>query len=85
MEEHPLEACGGCCEILQVDHLKGLVVCLHNECPPIQVRMELFTAIYNGQEFSLDVGIMGLSVHEGLAGESYGLSILDDAGSQPLE
>ena len=28
---------------------------------------------------------MGLSVHEGLACKSYGVSILDDAGSQPLE
>ena len=47
--------------------------------------MELFTAIYDGQEFSFDVGIAGLGVCEGLAGESYGFSILDDAGSQPLE
>ena len=76
-EEHPLEACGGHCEIL--------VVHLHDECPPIQVHMELFTAIYDGQEFSLDVGITGLGVCEGLAGKSNGLSILDDAGSQPLE
>ena len=47
--------------------------------------MELFTAIYDDQEFSLDVGIAGLHIHEGLAGESYQFSILDDAGSQPLE
>ena len=81
-EEHPLEACRDCCEILQADHLEGLVVCLYDECPPIQVHMQLFTAIYDGQEFSLDVGIMGLGVCEGLAGESYQCSILDDAGSQ---
>ena len=43
--------------------------------------MEFFTTIYNGQEFSLNVGIMGLSVHEGFACKSNGLSILDDAGS----
>ena len=84
-EEHPLEVCGGHCEILQADHLEGLVVHLHDECPPIQVCMELFTAIYNGQVFSLDVGIAGLGVHEGLAGKSYWFSVLDDAGSQPLE
>ena len=77
--------CRDCCEILQANHLKGLMVCLHNECPTIQVCMELFTTIYDGQEFSLDVGITGLSVHEGLARKSYGVSILDDAGSQPLE
>ena len=47
----------------------------------IQVCVEFFTTIYNGQEFSLDVGIMGLGVHEGLACKSNGLSILDDAGS----
>ena len=47
--------------------------------------MELFTAIYNGQEFFLDVGIVGLSVREGLAHKSYQFSILGDAGSQPLE
>ena len=41
----------------------------------------IFTTIYDGQEFSLDVGIMGLGVHEGLAHKSYGLSVLDDAGS----
>ena len=40
-----------------------------------------FSTIYDGQEFSLDVGIMGLSVHEGLACKSNGLSVLDDAGS----
>ena len=43
--------------------------------------MEFFTTIYDGQEFSLNVGIMGLSVCEGLACKSNGLSILDDAGS----
>ena len=57
------------------------MVHLHNECPFIQVCVEFFTTIYNGQEFSLDVGIAGLSVHEGLACKSNGLSILDDAGS----
>ena len=62
-----------------------LRVHLHNECPSLQVRVEFFTTIYDGQEFSLDVGIMGLSVCEGLACKSNGLSILDDAGSQPLE
>ena len=59
------------------------MVCLHNECPTIQVDMEFFTTIYDGQEFSLNGGIMGLSVCEGLAHKSYGVSILDDAGSQP--
>ena len=57
------------------------MVCLHNECPSVQVYMEFFTTIYNGQEFSLDVGIVGLGVHEGFAHKSNGLSILDDAGS----
>ena len=47
--------------------------------------MEFFTAIYDGQEFSLNVGIAGLSVHEGFAGKRNGLSVLNDAGSQPLE
>ena len=61
------------------------MVCLHDECPSIQIHVEFFTTIYNGQEFSLNVGIMGLSVHEGLAHKSNGLSVLDDAGSQPLE
>ena len=61
------------------------MVCLYDECPSIQVCMEFFTTIYNGQEFSLDVGIAGLGVHEGFAGKRDGLSILDDAGSQPLE
>ena len=84
-EEHPLESCRGHYEIFQADHLEGLVIHLHNECPPIQVCMELFTAIYNSKELSLNVGIMGLSVCEGLACKSYGVSILDDAGSQPLE
>ena len=40
------------------------MVCLHNECPSIQVCVEFFTTIYDGQEFSLDVGIAGLSVRE---------------------
>ena len=31
------------------------------------------------------IGIVGLSVHEGFAGKCNGLSILNDAGSQPLE
>ena len=57
------------------------MVHLHDECPSVQVCVEFFTTIYDGQEFSLDVGIMGLSVHEGLACKSNGLSILDDAGS----
>ena len=57
------------------------MVHLHNECPSIQVCMEFFTTIYDGQEFSLDVGIVGLGVHEGFAGKCNGLSILDDAGS----
>ena len=60
------------------------MVCLHNECPSIQVHVEFFTTIYDGQEFSLDVGIMGLSVCERLACKSNGLSILDDAGSYPF-
>ena len=47
--------------------------------------MEFSTTIYNGQEFSLDVGTVGLSVHEGFTGKCDGLSILNDAGSQPLE
>ena len=45
----------------------------------------IFTTVYDGHEFSLNVGITGLNVHEGLAHKSNGLSILDDAGSQPLE
>ena len=57
------------------------MVHLHDECPSIHVCVEFFTTIYDGQEFSLDVGIAGLSVHEGLACKSNGLSILDDAGS----
>ena len=61
------------------------MVCLPNECPTKQVCMELFATIYDGQEFSLNVGIMGLTVCEGLACKSYGVSVLDDAGSQPLE
>ena len=47
-EEHSLEACRGHCEILQADHLEGLMVCLHDECPSIQVCMEFFTTIYDG-------------------------------------
>ena len=43
--------------------------------------MEFFTTIYNGQEFSLDVGVVGLSVCKGFAGKCDGLSVLDDAGS----
>ena len=46
-EEHSLESCRGRCEIFQADHLEGLVVCFHNECPSIQIRMELFTTIYD--------------------------------------
>ena len=61
------------------------MVCFHNECPSVQVRMEFFTTIYNGQKFSLDVGITCLSVCEGLAGKHNGLSVLSDAGSEPLE
>ena len=57
------------------------MVRLHNECPSVQVHMEFLTTIYDGQEFSLDVGIAGLSVHEGFAGKCNGLSILYDAGS----
>ena len=45
------------------------MVHLHNECPAIQVHMEFFIAIYDGQEFSLNVGIVGLSVCEGFAGK----------------
>ena len=52
MEEHSLEVCRGCCEILQADHLEGLMVHIHDECPTVQVCMEFFTTIYNGQEFS---------------------------------
>ena len=48
MEEHSLEACRGCCEILQADHLEELMVCLHDECPTIQVCIEFFTTIYDG-------------------------------------
>ena len=57
------------------------MVHLHNECPSVQVCVEFLTTIYDGQEFSLNVGVMGLSVCEGLAHKSNGLSILDDAGS----
>ena len=71
--------------IIQADHLEGLVVHLHDECPPIQACMELFTAIYDGQKLPLDVGITGLHVCEGLTCKSCGMSVLDDAGSQPLE
>ena len=48
----------------QADHLEGLMVHLHDECPSVQVCMEFFTAIYDGQEFSLNIGIAGISVHE---------------------
>ena len=61
------------------------MVCFHDECPSVQICMEFFTTIYNGQEFSLNVGIAGLGVHEGFAGKHDGLSVLNDAGSQPLE
>ena len=44
------------------------MVCLHNECPSVQVHMEFFTTIYDGQEFSVNVGIAGLGVCEGFAG-----------------
>ena len=57
------------------------MVHLHDECPSVQVCMEFLTTIYNGQEFSLNVSIAGLGVHEGLACKSNGLSILDDSGS----
>ena len=57
------------------------MVCLHDECPSVQVCMEFFTSIYDGQEFSLNVGIVGLGVCEGFAGKRDGLSILSDAGS----
>ena len=52
---------------------------------PIQVCVEHLTAIYDGQEFPLNVGIPSLCVHQGFAGESYGVPVLDNAGSQPLE
>ena len=57
------------------------MVRLHDECPSVQVCMEFFTTIYDGQEFSLNVGIAGLGVHEGFAAKHYGLFILYDAGS----
>ena len=44
--------------------------------------MEFFTTIYDGQKFSLDVGITCLGVCEGFAGKCDGLSILNDAGSE---
>ena len=81
MEQHPLEVCRGHCEILQADHLKGLMVCLHNECPSIQVHVEFFTTIYDGQEFSLNVGIMGLVSMRDLLVKAMGCPSLDDAGS----
>ena len=40
-----------------------------------------FSQPYMMAKSSLDVGIAGLSVHEGLACKSKGLSVLDDAGS----
>ena len=58
---------------------------LHDECPSVQVCMEFFHNHIDSLEFSLDVGITGLSIHEGLACKNNGLSVLDDAGSQPLE
>ena len=39
VEEHPLESYGGCYEIFQADHLEGLVIHLHDECPPIHICM----------------------------------------------
>ena len=57
------------------------MVCLHDECPSVQVCMEFFTAIYDGQEFSLNIGIVGIGVCEGFAHKSNGLSVLDDTGS----
>ena len=57
------------------------MVHLHDKCPSVQVHMEFFTTIYDGQEFSLNVGIAGLGVHEGFAGKHDGLSILNDADS----
>ena len=59
-EEHPLEMCRGHYEILQADHFQQFVVHLNDECPPVQVHMEFLTAIYNGQELPLNVGIAGL-------------------------
>ena len=61
------------------------MVCFHDECPSIQIRMEFLTTIYDGQEFSLNVGVACLSVCEGFAGKCDGLSVLNDAGSEPLE
>ena len=57
------------------------MVCLHDECPSVQVCMEFFTTIYDGQESSLNVGVAGLGVHEGFAGKCDGLSVLSDADS----
>ena len=53
------------------------MVRFHDECPSVQVCMEFFTTIYNGQKFSLNVGIVGLSVREGFAGKRNGLSVLN--------
>ena len=46
-EEHSLELCGGHCEIFQADHLEGLMVSFHDECPSVQICMEFFTTIYD--------------------------------------
>ena len=40
---------------------------------------------YTMAKSSLNVGIACLSVHEGFAGKRNGLSVLNDAGSEPLE
>ena len=45
--------------------------------------MEFLTTIYDGQKFTLDVGITCLSVLEGFAGKCDGLSVLNDADSEP--
>ena len=83
-KEHPLQPGRGSCQILQADLLQGFVVSFNNKCPTIQVCMELLTAIYDGQELPLDVGIASLGVCEGLACKSNWMTILDDAGSQSL-
>ena len=40
-----------------------------------------FSQPYTMAKSSLDVGVVGLGVHEGFAGKCNGLSILNDAGS----
>ena len=80
-KEHPLQPGRGSCQVLQADHLKGFVVSFNNKTPTLHVGMELLTAIYNGQELPLDVGIVSLSVCEGLAHKRNWVTILDDAGS----